>query len=668
MREGFQRVHAEIDQLKLHRVPRPTQYGNPAPRTHQDPGTIGTRIFQRSGPGNRRWETIPHGRQGHAPTGQRQETTDRSRTHARQHPNANRRDPTTDGSRPPIAHPSSNPDFAALTKKLYQHTQISRHNQTWQSLPQSLSTKLDNIFNNIILPVPDEHLRGVLQELNDTTKSQLLIIAQTHLAKKQQEVSEGLAGLNQLDLDRAVDVTRRHLRNNFGRKIQPHDMNNWLAEATAYVRGNQIPDQGLNNHIPVVIGGRPDNPWLRSERRGNKRPALSPLSTQSTTTTSNRFELLAQETTGDDEDFPELTSTIQKRQRTSQTPTASRPEGSGTSRTTDDRQEGDSQEEEPDKEDERIMNDGSNEEDQSTTPNPAGAQDETPSHSAPTISQPEPSENQSDEVGEQIDLAVRSEPQKDNPTTVEPAIPQQPLNSPASPNDGVDHSGSKSTIPRRNGGIFALDSSEDEGESPSPTVTRRLSEPVPLTLNPPTVHDNEIKNNWALRRVRPDTTVLIIGDSNLRLLDKLPYNFEIHVFPGAYINHMTQIVKSLNTEDTKLQDIVVHAGINNKAWNFNSTQTDLNKLTVALSRARVRGHVMGINIPKGLSPNEKEVLSKINAHTSHRMMSNYISPLPNEQVSVSPTDKFKIHYDQCTVDKMCKIITKHFLSRPPCSQ
>jgi hypothetical protein len=155
---------------------------------------------------------------------------------------------------------------------------------------------------------------------------------------------------------------------------------------------------------------------------------------------------------------------------------------------------------------------------------------------------------------------------------------------------------------------------------------------------------------------------VVIADSNFRLATELPADWEVHVYPGMQLNHLHNLIESSKLRGYRnLKNIIVSVGINNRSWSFTSVLVDINKVYVSLQKTGRTAHFVGISTPPGLLDVEKDTIRKINEQAKHRFGQFYIPALAPNEVSVSPTDKYKIHYDYDTVAKICREILNHFL-------
>jgi len=139
---------------------------------------------------------------------------------------------------------SNNPDFALMTKRIYNFIQIRRAESMWTDIPSAVNNKLDEIFQGIKPPLGDERLYTSLANLNTNVKSDMLIQIQGHLSAKSLEVKQVLKTLNPEDKHRAAGLAKVYMRRSFGRKISPAQAYEWVGEALALVGAEHNPDRG----------------------------------------------------------------------------------------------------------------------------------------------------------------------------------------------------------------------------------------------------------------------------------------------------------------------------------------------------------------------------------------------------------------------------------------
>lgn len=186
--------------------------------------------------------------------------------------------------------------FQKLSKSLYQGMQIRYHESNWEDLPRSISKNLDYIFNNIVPPMPDTELRDRLKEINNTTKSLLLIAVQQHLTRKKAEVQRSINLANRQEYDAAEETARNLLRQQFRKKLDQTKTKDWLVEMR-----NLAENQETTTAMEEVPDNGEGSSWNMTQR-GRKR---SITSSPPPVSTSNRYATLLDDTEGD-ESWPPL--------------------------------------------------------------------------------------------------------------------------------------------------------------------------------------------------------------------------------------------------------------------------------------------------------------------------------------------------------------------------
>jgi len=173
------------------------------------------------------------------------------------------------------------------------------------------------------------------------------------------------------------------------------------------------------------------------------------------------------------------------------------------------------------------------------------------------------------------------------------------------------------------------------------------------------MHDGNKKLCWQLNIKKMPHTV-IMADSNFRPARNIPGDWEVHVFPGANIAHATKMLDATKFPDS-VKNVVVAVGINNKSGKFDmSTKPELDKLWTATKKwgPRIKMHFLGIST-SNQSPTTTENIKKINEFAKQHWERNFIPSLPENQVTISPSDPFRIHHDIETVDRVINSIKIH---------
>lgn len=180
-----------------------------------------------------------------------------------------------------------------------------------------------------------------------------------------------------------------------------------------------------------------------------------------------------------------------------------------------------------------------------------------------------------------------------------------------------------------------------------------------LTLNKEVViHSSKLKDKWEITAA-PDTRVLVIGDSNLRNADasKVPRDWEMHAFPGAKYQHVTEIAKK-QFGTGNLRHIVIQVGINHRDDNDVFTNDCLKKLEQELEDRAPYITFCGIPTAatmdagmKGRIHNTNDVIKK----TAFM----YLTPPKENEVRILPEDRWGIHHDQESTDSIVSGIVRH---------
>ena len=195
---------------------------------------------------------------------------------------------------------------------------------------------------------------------------------------------------------------------------------------------------------------------------------------------------------------------------------------------------------------------------------------------------------------------------------------------------------------------------EGAGEQDSNIQTNRQ------TNTQPQIHKTHTKKYWRIPDLKPGTDSIVLADSNGASLKNFPNNWEVHVFPGAQIIHAHRILEEFLRSGQSLENLVVAVGINNRTWQRNSFEPDLNKLARSILKCKFNAKLMGVSIPSGLPQGEKGTVSTINTLFHNKLgYKNYIKPITDP--GIAPEDKYGIHYDPDTGERIKQAILKSFL-------
>ena len=184
----------------------------------------------------------------------------------------------------------------------------------------------------------------------------------------------------------------------------------------------------------------------------------------------------------------------------------------------------------------------------------------------------------------------------------------------------------------------------------------------PRKVSNVTVHPSTFfKNSWQLH-MKTNASVLLIGDSNCRLMRDIPDHWELHSYPGAKLGHVADLM-STATLCHNLTDVVILVGINHRSDHFkNTTKSIFTKAFLTIKKRNIVGHFVGISVDSSkLDPMDYNNILALNDLAMNRLSTkHYVPALPHRQVSISSSDRDKIHHTQETVDKIRDSIVIHF--------
>jgi hypothetical protein len=172
------------------------------------------------------------------------------------------------------------------------------------------------------------------------------------------------------------------------------------------------------------------------------------------------------------------------------------------------------------------------------------------------------------------------------------------------------------------------------------------------------VADGKKKNDWKLELL-PSTKTIVIGDSNLRLVEEkdVPDDWQVYCFPGARFHHVAQLLETATLRD---KNVVVQVGINHR-----DEQVERYKDNAELVYERIVGKgahpvFVGISIPTTITGVPQLHLGELNyVMLSVYGKTNYVSSLPPGEAQVSMNDSFGIHYTAPTVARILNKIKSH---------
>jgi hypothetical protein len=186
---------------------------------------------------------------------------------------------------------------------------------------------------------------------------------------------------------------------------------------------------------------------------------------------------------------------------------------------------------------------------------------------------------------------------------------------------------------------------------------------TPLSIGPKIHKHNGDKCKW----VAPQFTskLAILGDSNLSRISHTPREIEsiqIDSFPGAKVQHMTQVLSTLTTNSKTPDTLIINIGINNRDNKIQTHRQNLRALarTAAQKLPNTKIYIPQVNFAESLSVSQKQSLENYNQIVSALVGTHdnlcKIPPLNNNDFI---TDADKIHWTQETANAVLAHWTKN---------
>lgn len=516
-------------------------------------------------------------------------------------------------------------DTNTLKNNWFNTLRLKHQLHTWQGLPSSIDSKIDNLVGHIHLPLENEVYKDKLQAVGNNFRTELLLVSQEHLTNKLNELKNSRIKLDANQTRAAITTAKTQLLKAY-KKIPQNILNKWVNEEQA----------------PPTVTGTVPTPTITADATPmttvtttKKRPPPTPSPTIGGVPTHNRFTSLSLDNEGGsetltEEDFPTLPPPAPptvlfnpKRRKINPQGGVVRPTQNAGPMNTD-----------LGAESSQISlrlessGEGAEPSSQISVDTEGGQLTASESGNTPIHAVLEGSTSEESEGEDILENSLMSEGGEAI------VLSDDPLS-------GGVASNLTTTKPLNTGGF-----EKDLGN-------------VPLTMeegfNTLRRHPNQPKCNWA---VRPGegAEFVVISDSNLNLAKSLPSNWEVNVYGGATFSHMATILNNFvpfHTKYNKLRAIVVSVGINSRGNKRHLTTVEHNKLMRAMGRFKVPVFLLGVSPPQTLSEREAQEIHAINQYSRENFGSVFIEPLPANQVSVLPSDKYGIHYDQSTVNKIC---------------
>lgn len=172
-----------------------------------------------------------------------------------------------------------------------------------------------------------------------------------------------------------------------------------------------------------------------------------------------------------------------------------------------------------------------------------------------------------------------------------------------------------------------------------------------------------VYQNWdkltPVLQIQSKAANVILADSNFRYCQSDNEDFEIHVFPGANFIHALKLLQSAKIPNSVL-NLIICIGINHRSYDYTlGTEPELRKLVGFTRKLKQTVYFLGISAPN-LDSFENDNVTKINQYARVNFGSAYfIPPLLRNQVGIRPGDSFKIHHDTETMARVFRSIESH---------
>lgn len=185
-------------------------------------------------------------------------------------------------------------------------------------------------------------------------------------------------------------------------------------------------------------------------------------------------------------------------------------------------------------------------------------------------------------------------------------------------------------------------------KTPSPATTPSQPRVVPRRYTT----SCKTKSDWTLQ-VRGSPKTIVISDTSMEKGRNIPEDWELHVFPGAYLRDASNVLHTAELPES-IENIVLVVGANNVSWDFEkSTEHDMKRLMNQKKLPGKRLHFVGIPTPA--RSQHVDNIRKMNECAQLLLgFDNFIQPATQNQVGT--ITMFDPHY---IPDKIMENIKNH---------
>jgi len=195
---------------------------------------------------------------------------------------------------------------------------------------------------------------------------------------------------------------------------------------------------------------------------------------------------------------------------------------------------------------------------------------------------------------------------------------------------------------------------EPELETPAQNQPRNTKKPTTRTRK--TIHGPHAKHFWKVD-LRPDTTTLVISDSNLARVEEedIPQEWQLEVFSGAQFRHAAKLLQLLPRDNPT--HIITSIGLNHRDWDFTkSTYRETHRIHEANRDRQGYLHAVGVAHSTSLTSPEKDNLQLINNRLKQIYGGHFVNPLSPDAVQ---TERDGIHHNQETTKMVWQSLLTH---------
>ena len=173
------------------------------------------------------------------------------------------------------------------------------------------------------------------------------------------------------------------------------------------------------------------------------------------------------------------------------------------------------------------------------------------------------------------------------------------------------------------------------------------------------VHHNKAqsKGNWKLIVGDKHKTV-VLGDSNLRLCQDMPEDWQLDCYPGSNLKDVTKILGEMKPSDN-LETIILHVGINDRASMFTGgLPEDFLDMVNSIQERKIK--IVATGIPYAHLPEkERANVEHFNLLLKGLLKEDFIEALDKGKVKIKQQDPHKIHFTEATAALLVESMVSH---------